>query len=308
MKKRGLFDNALPAQLAGGQRAEPLLEGVLNTLERMQDVERKRQTPTCYQEGESGLYEQNVGTWNFGDWLYDTTGTCDGVRRELKKELARRIEKSRPVDKAEYQNLTQQAEREQCHGELVVLLRTDDIKTLYVGTPERFLSAKRWYLAKYVPKSEFVAEAIECFENLYFHEDVKSSLHTLRVDFDKERPLIVVHLNALDQFAERFLEMREAHANHDMMCEEFQKHSPELVQTLVECSPESNQTRKHKLDKELPLDTGMGKRLVCYECHTKLKWNDKNMDKDKQDRIHFSPGWPDIQSGKVLIAFIGRHQ
>ena len=306
MKKRGVLDNVLPSQIMESPDAEALLESILDTLEQMQDTEMMRKTQTCYQEGDNGLYAQNIDGLGFADWLYDPNSHA-GIRKELVLELSRRIQKSYPVAEPEYQALVRQAQTERCEAELIMLVRSDESHILYVGTPERFLLAKQWFLSHYVPKSKFISEAEECFPHLYFHADVTSSINTLNVDFDKERPLIVEHLSVLDRFATNFLVMRENNIGNREMCEIFQKYSQEFGGRLIECSPQSNRESAKKLDKKFDNKDGTKVSIRC-ECHTKLKWNIKNMDVEKQDRIYFSPGLSDIQSGKVLIAYIGSHQ
>ena len=305
MKKRGVLDNVLPSQIMESQDAEALLESILDTLEQMQDAEGRSKTQTCYQDGDAGLYEQTINGCSFADWLYAPDNTS-GIRKELVREFGRRIQKSYAIAEPEYQTLLEKVQSEHCEAELIMLIRSDEAHTLYVGTPERFLLAKQWYLSRYVPKSDFISEAAECFPNLFFHADVTSSIHTLNVDFEKERPLIVEHLAALDRFSEDFLVLRGKNAGNRQMCEEFQKQTQTSGKRLIECSPQSNRESAKKLDKVFADKNGARVSVRC-ECHTKLKWNFKNMDAEKQDRIYFSPGLPEIQSGKVLIAYIGSH-
>ena len=219
----------------------------------------------------------------------------------FKKELIHKIEKSASIEKDEYGEYLRKVEEEDCADGLTVSIHTGTASVLYVAELARLWAAKQWYLSKYVNRDSFPIEAQDCFPNLFFHEHVKVSMDTLNADFNRERPYIVEHLQALDHFVEEFSRLRAEGHSFPQMCRAFE----DFYQHRIECSAQSSRDSARKLDYSFVDDQKNSISLRC-EMHTKLKWPD--MDKQHQDRIYFHPGKPEIESGKVLIVHIGTHQ
>lgn len=291
MNSQGILDYRLPADIITGENIEEILCQVLETLECMKDHE----TLIAYTDI---LFEQVVSEEAFAEWLYNF-----GAQPELstlKKELSKKIARSKRIETTEYDSLINKVEQQSCPEELIMSVHRGDENPLHVATPDCYWNAKQWYLAQYVKRHEFVTTAMECFPNLYFHAHVSSAINTLNADFSQERKLIVKHLKALNDFRAMFSKLREEGADNRKMCVEFQAHFH------IECSPQTDRRSAEKLDYEF-VNTGTGEKIILRcELHSKLKWSD--MDKEHQDRIYFHPGKPEIENGKVLILHIGTHQ
>lgn len=290
MTSRGILDFRLTTDIENSESQEKTLYDILDTLECMQS----NGTNICYA---SDLYNQLISKISFSNWLYDLNSQPE--LSTLKRELAKRINRSSFIDTEEYNRLINAVDQESCENELLLSVHCSTQSVLYVSTPARYWQAKQWYLSTHVKYQDFYSDIIECFPNLYFHERVASSLHTLNADFSIERPHIVRHLQALNDFKDHFSNLRAEGTDHRRTCAEFQAHSH------IECSPQSDRKAAQKLNYSFISCTGE-KVVVCCELHTKLKWD--GMDKENQDRIYFHPGKKEIANGNVLIVHIGTHQ
>jgi hypothetical protein len=275
---------------SGDTEIEELFSSVLAALECMQNDK----TPICYTDA---LYEQAIDQKAFSDWLYNFKSQPE--LSTFKRELSIRINKGTRMNEEEYDSFLEKIEQQCCPDELAISVHTGTDNPLYVATPMRYWGAKQWYLGKYVKLNDFPSDVVGCFPNLFFHKHVASSMNTLNADFSVERPMIVRHLQALNDFKLRFSPLQQKGAGYREMGREFEMFSK------IECTPQSDRDAAKKLDFSFTNQLGEPVTLRC-ELHTKLKWND--MDKEKQDRIYFHPGNPDIEDGKVLIVHIGTHQ
>ena len=290
MNSRGILDFRLASDISNSDEVETTLNAILETLECMQ----KNGTPICYADA---FYDQVIFDKEFSNWLYDLNSQPE--LSTLKKEFATRINRSVCISLDECTCLIDAVDQNNCQNELVMSVRCSTENVLYVDSPARYWRAKQWYLALYVKHQDFSTDIIECFPNLYFHEDVAASLNTLNANFTIERPYIVQHLQALNDFKPQFSALNDAGSDYRRTCAEFQAYSH------IECSPQSDRQAAQKLNYKF-CDSKGKEVVVCCELHTKLKWD--GMDKLNQDRIYFHPGKPEIADGKVLIVHIGTHQ
>lgn len=292
MNSRGILDFRLVADIANSVDIEKTLYSILDTLECMQI----NGTAICYADA---IYDQIIFMKAFSDWIYDLN--ADPELSSFKKELSKRINKSACIDAEEYNALMSNVEETSCtNEELIMSVHCETSNILYVASSGRYWSAKQWYLATYVKRHDFFSNMTECFPNLFFHEHVASSINTLNADFSVERPFIVRHLQALNDFMPDFSSFSAEGMDYRRICEKFQEYSH------IECSPQSDRKAAQKLNYKFT-NTCTGQEIVvCCELHTKLKWD--GMDRANQDRIYFHPGKPEIANGKVLIVHIGTHQ
>lgn len=290
MNSRGILDFRLATDIENSENIEKTLCAILDTLECM----RGNGTSMCYADA---LYDQIISEREFSNWLYDFKSQPE--LSTLKKELAKRIQKSSSISIEEYTCLISDVDQGVCQDELAMSVHCSTQSVLYVATPTRYWQAKQWYLSAHVNHQNFSSDIKECFPNLYFHEHVTSSLHTLNAEFSVERPHIVKHLQALNDFKPQFSALSTEGADHRRTCAAFQAYSH------IECSPQSDRRAAQRLNYMFTSCTGE-EIVVCCELHTKLKWD--GMDRENQDRIYFHPGRPEIADGKVLIVHIGTHQ
>lgn len=290
MVSHGILNFSLASEIIESSDVYGLLEDIIAVLCCM----REHFTSVEYA---NELFEQEAFGVSFADWLYDYNSQPE--LRDIKKEFSIQINKGIAIDKDLYQTYLRAVNEMDGNNGLVMSVCLQDTNILYVSNPSRYWEARQWYLSTYIGRSEFIEEATGCFPNLYFHENVSSSFHTLQGDFRIERPLIVRHLQALDSFRERFSQLDRENTGYREVCEEFENANK------IECSPQASRNSTHHLRfLFLNKKTEMMEALRC-ELHTKLKWGD--MDRKNQDRIYFHPGKTEIEDGKVLIVHIGKH-
>lgn len=291
MNSYGIWDRRLPAEIMGNARMEETLDSILETAECMQE----HGTQLCYTDA---LYDQIVAEESFAEWLFNQNRQPE--LSTFKRELSIKISKGKCISEEKYEEYLDSIERENRSDELFMAIHQETGNVLYVATPERYWAAKQWYLSGYKSPENFVADLAECFPNLFFHERVRSSIHTLNGDFLVECGLVVQHLKALDAFRDRFSEfIRSTGTDYRQLSLEFYE------RFHIECSPQAGRQSVQNLKYEFTDSKEKKKVELCCELHTKLKWDD--MDRVNQDRIYFHPGRSEIESGKVLIVHIGTH-
>ena len=243
------------------------------------------------------FFEQESSGISFADWLYDYNSQPE--LRDMKKELSILINKGIEIDSILYQTYLQAVDKLDGNDGLIMTVCRRETNVLYVSNISQYWKARQWYLSRYVERSGFVTEAAKCFPNLYFHNNVFSSFNTLKGDFARERPLIVRHLQALDSFRERFVQLNSENTGYREICAEFE------AVNHIECSPQASRNTTRQLRFSFyNRQTEEAETLRC-ELHTKLKWT--GMDRENQNRIYFHPGTAGIEDGKVLIVHIGCH-
>jgi hypothetical protein len=190
---------------------------------------------------------------------------------------------------------------------------SDEIATRNCSTPKAFLDmyyvdesilrlrnaddvAKTYcnYLLGVKTAEQFMEIAERCFPGIHFHQDVRKTLNTLKDPLHMYVPEICKHLLAIEaEFKTVYDEHREQGLT--MVTSIFQ------AKTQIACSCEGNPERaRKKLSFPFISDSGDVISIVC-EPHTKL------INSHSPDRIYFHQGREDIQNGKVLIAYIGKH-
>jgi len=244
------------------------------------------------------FYYEVVDGVSFSDWLYDKNTPPNLI--EVKRELAISLSRGTPITRKDYDETRCAIETQDVKECLSMALHISKESILYIFDIQRYLEAKQWYLSEFVNQDRFVDEAIECFPNLVFHENVSSSINTLNAEFRIVRPFIVKHLCALNKYQQDTSLSKDSTIGFREIASKIQ----ELYS--IECSTQSGRDSAEDLyytfkDEE----TGVTDK-VCCELHTKLKW--KDMDKENQDRIYFHPGKEDMCNKKILIAHIGTHK
>lgn len=290
MVSHGVLDFCIVTDIINSSNAYTTLENIISTLGCMAN----NLTTIVYADE---LFYQECSGMVFANWLYDYSSQPE--LRDIKKELSIQLNKATQIDEETYLAYLQAVNELDASSGLKMSICCRETNVLYVGTPSRYWEAKQWYLAGYVRKNEFLSEAISCFPNLYFHNNVPSSFNTLNGDFITERPIIVKHLQALDAFKKCFTELSNAGVGYREMCTEFEGiHA-------IECSPQASRGATRHLRFDFPNIQTAETETLCCELHTKLKW--QGMDREHQDRIYFHPGKDGIADGKVLIVHIGTH-
>lgn len=204
--------------------------------------------------------------------------------------ISKYLSKGQRITEDEYKEISTIINDKKLKDTLIISFHFSKENVLYVFDVKRYLEAKQWYLSEFVNQDRFVDEAVECFPNLVFHENVSSSINTLNADFRIVRPFIVKHLCALNRYHQDTSSSKDSTMSFREIASEIQ----ELYS--IECSTQSGRDTVEDLYYTFKDEkTGVTDK-VCCELHTKLKW--KDMDKEHQDRIYFHPGKEDIYNKK----------
>lgn len=290
MNVRCLLSNDIASEFMGSTQPIVDIHILLDAIECMS------QYSTTYFHSDA-IYNIQLDMNYFADWLYSKKG--NPALFDLKRELSKKIEKSRRIEDTEYIAMMNCIFRFETKEGLLLSLCKMRSDGLFIWTKESYFDKKRWYLEKQTDRCDFVREAVECFPNIFFHENVGHSLNMLNADYNIEKPYIIAHLKALDDFHPLFFSLMKQGFDFRRICQEFMKQN-----VGIECSPQSDRNSAKKLNFLFETENNDKKILLC-ELHTKLKW--RGMNHGKQDRIYFHPGDKSIANGKVLVVHIGTH-
>lgn len=288
------MNNIIVSELYEIIESKENVDAYLNNILDVFDLIKKRE---FYLFKNDDIWNYRVGEVDFVDWLYSKNAP---ELVDLKTELSIHINKAHPIDKEFYDKYTSYLEEKSPNfhdfsNQFVFL--SDDSKEKYhnVSTLNKYYNVLRWYLKKCPNINILYNSGNNLFPNLYFHENVLSSLRTLNNSFSSIKEEIIEHLKALDSYSGNG--NKKLGIQNKVRC---QKISEEF---MIECSPEANRKTAKKMSFEI--DDSRGKRNINCEYHTKFKKFGK--DTTKQDRIYFSFGDKDFQNGKMIIYHIGDH-
>lgn len=243
------------------------------------------------------IWEFQVGDNYFYEWLYDKNPP---ELVELKREFYHGIEKATDISIEEYDEFesilkNQMSKNSDYHdylNQFLFIKKDTDDEIHIVSSLTKFYRLRRWYLEKCLDQKRFVEALPLLFPNLYFHQNILSTLRTLNNEFSIILPEIVQHLTALDLYFHNG--KINYHESNIVKCKKFEEYSN------INCSPESSRAKAEKL----VFKSDLGEKINC-ECHTKFSTFGK--EKEKQDRIYFSFGIDSFNDGKIIIYHIGDH-
>ena len=243
------------------------------------------------------IWEFQVDDNYFYEWLYDKNPP---ELVELKREFYQGIDKATDISIEEYDEFEsilkkQRSNNSDYHDYLnqFLFIKNDTADEIHiVSSITKFYRLRRWYLEKCLDKKNFVEALPLLFPNLYFHQNILSTLRTLNNEFSIILPEIVQHLTALNLYFN--IGNINYHESNIIKCKKFEEFSK------INCTPESSRDKVEKLT----FKSDLGEKINC-ECHT--KFNTFGKEKEKQDRIYFSFGKDSYSDGKIIIYHIGDH-
>lgn len=232
------------------------------------------------------------------DWLFSSSG----VKRDEKIMLMELLGRAESIDSSHYQD----AERVINTGDIerhtaFLCLYSSSNELLYVKNTKDWNRVSRLLVSKVKCVDDFNLLKGRCFPNLYFHDRVESSLGTLSSPLKDYKEEVFKHLGVINDL-------------FPVIYREYQKEGLPAVLRIFEsksgilCTPEGNNKKvKDVMTFRFVSNDGNAVNIKC-EAHTKLSVSGKNSQANySPDRIHFHPGKDDIEGGKVLIAYIGKH-
>ena len=261
----------------GGTFAEDLEkeENLADSIEVLLDMLTEFKDKDSF-SGKDDVLSQKIFNQELSEWLETVSESVQ--LNTCKKQLFRIIEKL-----PDSQNSSKVCEIDFSHN------------TFHACKISEYYITKQEYLKESKTKSDFSNDFEDCFEHLYFHERVKSSINTLK-SFKNVKAEIVTHLTALDSYNSKFIEHIKKGDNFGVIATKFQS-SKKIV-----CSTESDRDDAKKRKFDFPVTDRVTKKINC-ELHTKLNYKNGT----DNNRIHFHPGDSEVVKDKVLVAHIGRH-
>lgn len=216
--------------------------------------------------------------------------------RDVKKELSIKMNKAKKISEQEYMDVISRV------GGLidkrVMILSFYKEKVYYIYCIDDYYIALRKYLAM-EKKDDFCRDMLECFPNIYFADDIASTINTLNRKFEELREEIVEHLIELNNYHSKFLEMLSENKSNQTIAQKF------CADTGIDCSPQASRDSVRALKISCFNELSSRNEIINCELHTKFK--KFNIDRTKQDRIYFFPGRKGIHEGKIIVKHIGKH-
>lgn len=215
---------------------------------------------------------------------------------DIKRELSRRLERAECVAQNEFDELLGKIGKLQKIKVLALSFKRESI--YYISTILEYYAGIRSYLAS-EKKDDFCNDLQECFPNIYFAEGIGTTINTLNRKFEDIREEIVEHLTQINDYQVKFGELLDEHKPYQEIAQQFS------TDTGIDCSPQAGREKVQLLrERQVNETTGQEEMIVC-ELHTKFKTF--NIDRERQDRIYFSPGKQGILGGRVIVKHIGKH-
>lgn len=137
---------------------------------------------------------------------------------------------------------------------------------------------------------QYMAHTPLAFPTLRFADGLANQFNRFSQSYRDIRPKLTRHLSALE---DHFQSIHQAHRGdtHRVMAE-FR------ARCSIDASPEGPNTHRNKAAMDMRRVDIDGKRVLC-EWHTKIE--------PDRDRIHFSPGTPEVADGCIVIGIFHKH-
>lgn len=232
---------------------------------------------------------ENEGLWN---WI----GSKDCIELvDLKRELSKKIQKAQLEEEETINEVLKSIGSDRSR---IICLCFQEYKSYFAASLTGYYRALKLYLCR-EKKSEFCQDMEECFPNIFFDKQVCSTMNTLNRKFDDLREEIVKHLEALNDYKDKFQQLIAENKSNKEITDCFSG------DTGIDCSPQAGREGIRSLKLKMYNSHKKIEQEVVCELHTKFK--KYNIDKTKQDRIYFFPGDKEIEKGKVVVKHIGKH-
>ena len=215
---------------------------------------------------------------------------------DIKREIQKKLSKATKVTQTDYERISQNI------GILTniktLVLHLGEEKAFFISTLKDYYIALREYLIM-EKKNDFCEDMAECFPEIYFVEDIGTTINTLNRGFSELREEIVEHLTAINNYHSKFAYLLSMGKSNQEIAQEFS------ADTNVDCSPQAGREGVQNL--KLSCYNVISKQMENIKCELHTKFKKFNIDRTKQDRIYFFPGKPGIKEGKIIVKHIGKH-
>lgn len=280
MEKAVLWDNRLAEQYRESTSA--MLDSFLELVEFVQVNKIKNMMD------EKALEDNRL--WN---WLY---AKDDIELVDIKKELSKKLQKTKSIATEQFEEMLQNVGSNENPKLFVLLFNGEDV--FYISSMVEYYKALWQYLCM-EKKNDFAKDLQECFPNIFFSENIETSINTLNRKFEDIREEIVEHLIQINNYKSRFEELVSEHRSYKDISKIFS------AETGIECSPQAG--REGVQDLKALFYNSLTKQEESITCELHTKFRRFNIDNDKQDRIYFFPGKCGIENGRIVVKHIGKH-
>ncbi len=237
---------------------------------------------------------------SFCDWIFDWRGRPEEIT--AKKLLVEFIERMHKVAPEEYNSLESKAKSNndkqypltgsKC---MISLIKTNELPTFFqIVTEHDWIIFHRMLVLDSNSLDDIMDSVDACFPEIYFHNNVKTTIRSLNRKFSDIIYELVEHLAALNDNREIFININFLDCSRN-----FFKH------TGIRCSPQSNRSGVVDLIVNVFNSDTKKTEEICCELHT--KFSEFGTDMNGRDRMYFHPGKSGICDGKLLIFYIGSH-
>lgn len=278
-------DNIISNELGSELLRQSDVSVALKNLLELFDYCKDNNHEICKHEGNLIFFPED-----FYNWLWSNKYEY----RDLKRELGKKLDKAKSITSEEYNQVWQNSSTlDLPHEYCYTSFSNNDICVESIESMRKLILR---YYAKTNNKDDFFAVVKECYPNLYFCDEVRSSLNGVSRTLSDFVPRFFKHLDALNDFYTFLSEIRERQLGNreisKIFCEKYR----------IKCSPQAGRSGTKSLVKEFNVDINTGQPmkipLVC-ELHTKLI--------PDSERIYFHLGNENIEDGKIIIYRMGRH-
>lgn len=163
----------------------------------------------------NAICESTLDEAELWGWLYSKEQI---ELNDIKRELARRMERAKCVSQEEFDELL--GEIGKIQKIKILVLSFERVCVYYISTILEYYTGIRSYLAL-EKKDDFCDDLQECFPNIYFVEGIRTTMNTLNRSFEDIREEIVEHLTQLNDYRVKFGKLLDEHKSFQEVAQQF---------------------------------------------------------------------------------------
>ncbi|MDR6560792.1 MULTISPECIES: hypothetical protein [unclassified Arcicella] len=241
--------------------------------------------------------------------LYDPDKAIP-INRDVKRLLLKLMNHSKETswtNKEIKELISNQLENDLCqekqvYGLLALLQLPQNINDVFIVHNQRnWFEFHRFFLAKY-PCNEtyFVEKCDKVFPRVFLHPQVTDTLPTMAGGWQTYSQSLVSFLSKLNDIFPQYLENGTNYQRINVL--------PEFsTKCGIKVTPQGNLRDKPKITFTFTNHRGE-KESICCEPHAKFDKNDiEGDDSYYANRLYFHEGKREIENGKILVGYIGKH-
>lgn len=190
----------------------------------------------------------------------------------------------------------------QVYGLLALLELPQNINNRFIIYNKRnWFEFHRFFLANYPCNEEyFIDECRKVFPEIFLHPQIIDTLSTMQGGWQTFSQSLVSFLSNLNDIYPQYLVDRSNYQRIEVL-KDFQS------KCNISVTPQGNLKDKPKITFDFTNNSGVIEQICC-EPHAKFDKNDKEgNDSYYANRLYFHEGKKEIENGKILVGYIGKH-